>query len=111
MAETRYLFDQHGDVVRHLVVDDDYGYFRLETAEDATPILDENKRRYNDGTDGYGASREWHEVADIPYTVALKWLTDYGIDIWNPDHRLGVNRLLNSNEWLYLRTGRGVLRV
>jgi hypothetical protein len=35
--------------------------------------------------------------------VQLKWLIEHGVDICNPDHMPGVTKLLNSNEYRYLK--------
>jgi hypothetical protein len=42
-------------------------------------------------------------VASIPTVVQLKWLTEYGVDLTNKDHMPAVKRLLNSDEWRYLK--------
>lgn len=42
-------------------------------------------------------------VATIPVEVQLEWLDKFGIWYLNPDHADGVKRLLNSNEYRYLR--------
>jgi hypothetical protein len=44
----------------------------------------------------------WH-AAHIPAQVIYEWIAKYGINYYNPDHRNGVKRLLNSNEYRYLR--------
>lgn len=75
---------------------------------DVEPILESNKRLYNDGTDGYKTkAREWKHVANIPHVIAMKWLAEEGIDINNRNHWPAVIRKLNSSDWLYLRTSSG----
>lgn len=71
--------------------------------QDVEPILNDNKERYNSGI----RSKEFRHMATIPPIVELLWKTKYGIDIYNPNHREGIKRLLNSNEWSYLRTTPG----
>lgn len=44
----------------------------------------------------------WH-AAHIPTVVMYEWLTKHGVNAWNPAHMDGVKRLLNSNEYRYLR--------
>lgn len=77
---------------------DDRTILRYE--QDCQPILDRNKEDLNHGNhkmgDGYLAAR-------IPTSIMLKWLTEYGIDVMNPDHADGVKRLLNSSEWMHLK--------
>jgi hypothetical protein len=48
-------------------------------------------------------------AASIPNSIVEKWRTELGVDIYNPDHFPAVRRLLNSSEYLYLRTAPGRL--
>lgn len=72
----------------------------LEYEQDCQSILDQNKEDLNHGNhkmgDGYLAAR-------IPSVVMLQWLTQYGVDVMNPDHKGAVKRLLNSSEWMHLK--------
>lgn len=68
--------------------------------QDVEPILDANKALQNEAT---GRMGDMVRVASIPTTVQLKWLTEYGVDLMNKDHMPAVKRLLNSNEWRYLK--------
>jgi hypothetical protein len=61
-------------------------------------VIDQNKR-----IEGSGMGKEMRLAASIPPEVQLQWVDKYGIEFWNPDHKEGVKRLLNSNEWRYLR--------
>jgi hypothetical protein len=42
-------------------------------------------------------------VATIPPEVQLEWLDKFGIWYLDPNHADGVKRLLNSNEYRYLK--------
>ena len=68
--------------------------------QDVQAILDQNKEDLNHGDhkmgDGYLAAR-------IPTIVMLEWMTKYGVDVMNPDHKEAVKRLLNSSEWMHLK--------
>lgn len=68
--------------------------------QDVEPILERNKRAQNDAS---GPMGDMVHVASIPCSVQLKWLIEHGVDIHNKDHAPGVKRLLNSNEWRYLK--------
>lgn len=70
--------------------------------------LEQNKALYN-LNDGYTPSRELRRVASIPNAIIEKWRNEHGVDVFNPDHKLAVRRLLNSSEYLYLRTAPGRL--
>ena len=80
--------------------------FNVHYVQDAEPILEANKTRARDGKWGAGRDRagEFQHVAEIPIGIQYKWLIEHGIDIYNKDHWAGVKRLLNSNEYRYLRS-------
>jgi hypothetical protein len=88
-------------------IDDDMEGLVFTTTQDVEPILDNNKALYNDGSRGYTPSRDLRHIAEIPLVIVEKWKNDYGVDCFNKDHAEGVRRLLNSNEFLYLRTAPG----
>ena len=75
---------------------------------DVEPILEHNKALYS-MNDGYAPGREWRRAASIPLVIVEKWRNEHGVDVFNPDHMPAVKRLLNSNEYLYLRTAPGRL--
>ena len=94
--ETRFVTDaMTGDLTVH-------------RGEDVEPILEANKALFNSG-DGYSPSREWRRAASIPLAIVEKWKNELGVDVFNPDHKDGVKRLLNSNEYAFLRTAPGRL--
>lgn len=86
--------------------DESTGDFAIETRQDVAPILDNNKRQWNDG-DGYTPSREMRKIAEIPLVVLEKWKNELGIDWTNKNHAPAVRRLLNDPDWRYLRTAPG----
>jgi hypothetical protein len=90
------------------VVDPMSGDLTVHRGEDVEPVLERNKALYTDG-DGYSPSREWRRAASIPLALVEKWKNELGVDIFNPDHLPAIRRLLNSNEYLYLRTAPGRL--
>jgi len=74
---------------------------------DCAPTIELNKILYNDGTEGYGPTREWRRVASIPNIVLEKWLKEEGIKYWDPadTHKLAAK--LDDPEWKFLRTAPG----
>jgi hypothetical protein len=80
--------------------DDDGGTWNLRYEQDVSPLLDANKSAQADSWD----KREdmWH-AASIPNVVLMEWITKHGIEYYNPNHKEGVKRLLNSDEYRYLR--------
>lgn len=73
---------------------------------DAAPIIEANKRQATEGFD----KREdmWH-AARIPASVMYEWLVKFGVNAWNPAHGDAVKRLLNSNEYRYLRVNHFIM--
>lgn len=77
--------------------------FAIRRRADVQPIIDRNKELANH-TDGWNADKTMRHVARIPVEVMYLWVEKYGIRAWDRNHAEGVRRLLNSNEWRYLRT-------
>lgn len=65
-------------------------------------IIEQNKAAANHGTKRFG---ELEKVAHIPPEVMYKWWDQYRINSWSPseDDKKRINRLLDSNEWRYLK--------
>jgi hypothetical protein len=93
---------------QRLITDPMTGDLTVIRGADVEPILEHNKALYS-MNDGYSPGREWRRAASIPLAIVEKWKNEYGVDVFNPDHREGVKRLLNSSEWRYLRTAPGRL--
>jgi hypothetical protein len=72
----------------------------LSYEQDASSIIEDNKRHLNHGNHKMG---DGYMAAHIPSIVMLKWLTEYGVDVTNKDHMPAVKRLLNSSEWMHLK--------
>jgi len=95
-------------MIRTRLVEDSDGSLVVHREADVEPLLEANKALYTSG-DGYTPSREMRRAASIPMAIVEKWKNELGIDVLNPDHLPAVRRLLNSNEYLYLRTAPGRL--
>lgn len=80
------------------------GGFAIHTHQDCEPIIEANKAKQSMGRAYYAADPDGWRVASIPATVQLKWLTEHGVDVMQREHWPAVRRLLNSNEWRYLKT-------
>lgn len=82
----------------------------IRRVQDVEPILDANKANFNDGSHWRNQAKndelgiDMRHVARIPIVVQEKWLREHGVDVFNKDHWPAVRRLLNSNEYLYLKT-------
>lgn len=86
--------------------DEETGETFIRYEQDVSPILDYNKEMQAEGFDK--RSDMWH-AAKVPNVVAMEWLTKYGVQMWNPAHKDGVRKLLNSNEYRYLRVNHFIL--
>jgi hypothetical protein len=87
-----YRYDESED--RHII----------RRTVDLEPVIEANKRSAND--DNWNRDKSMRLAATIPPDVQLIWLEKYGIRAWDKNHKPAVRRLLNSNEWMYLRVGR-----
>jgi hypothetical protein len=83
--------------------DNDNGRVTIRRICDVQPIIDRNKELQNH-TDCWNEAKDMRLAASIPNEVALMWLNDYGVNCWRKEHWPAVKKLLNSNEWKYLRT-------
>ena len=75
---SRTVLDHSGYRRTDLHVDHADNKFTINTVQDAQPIIDENKRRYNE----YGANLsvgkrgEWHHAASIPHNIWEQGMQD-----------------------------------
>lgn len=101
----RVISDRHG-MITTMEIDGDETI--ISKSQDVTGHLDFNKNKANElGKQIY--SDAYNHVASIPAILIAKWLTEEGLDIYNPDHAERFRRKLNSNEYTYLRTSELVL--
>ena len=87
-----------------MAFDDSSDAFVIQTKEDATPVLDANKRKYNDYGDKLtpGKRGEWHHAASIPATIWEKWIQETNGEI-QKDPKL-LARYLNDPDNKYFKT-------
>jgi len=83
--------------------------FVVHTHQDVEPWIEANKQRQNLGRDAWRKQGDWRLEATIPIGIQYKWLTQYGIDVWNSDHRKAVVKKLNDPEWRYLKCAEVVI--
>jgi len=98
--EDHLLRTPHG-VDWYVKFDDDQVHIGAE--QDLTPLIERNKALQNISEKFEGMGGDMRYAATIPVVIQQKWLIEHGIDAHNPDHWDGVKRLLNSNEYRYLR--------
>lgn len=105
---SRRYFDAYGGLTEYFHYDESSGRFAIESVSDVGPQLDRNKN-LKTASDGYSPSREFKRVASIPAVVHLLWIERYGVDPLIPGNEDLLRRLLNSSEWMHLRTSEGVV--
>lgn len=71
---------------------------------DTRAIVDQNKR-----IEGAGMGKDMRLAASIPVAVQYEWIDKYGVNMWDKNHAPAVKRLLNSNEYRYLRVNHFML--
>lgn len=76
-------------------------------APDVAPMLEANHREYLSGN-GYTPSRDLQRVASIPNVIVEQWLKA-GINLFDENDWPKVAALLDSPEYLFLRTAPGRL--
>jgi hypothetical protein len=84
----------------------------IETRQDTTPILDNNKRLAAEPYIPAMGKVWWRHEAEIPTIVQLQWLHEDGVDFTKlprGEKMAYLRRKLNSNEYAYLRTSTGQL--
>lgn len=89
--------------------DEDTDTTIIHRREDITASLEANKRMQNSGSDGYTPSRDMVLQASIPVGIIFEWLTKYGVNFWDKNDMPAVKRLLNSNEYRYLRVNKLII--
>lgn len=66
---------------------------------DSQGVLDQCKEDANHADRKMG---DMVHVARVPPEIQLKWFVEHGVQMWNPDHRKAVNRLLDG-DYKYLK--------
>jgi hypothetical protein len=95
-------------MIRTRLEEDSDGSLIVHRLADVEPLLELNKALVTSG-DGYTPSRDLRRAASIPMAIIEKWRNEHGIDVFDPNHIGAVRRLLNSNEYAFLRTAPGRL--
>jgi hypothetical protein len=106
MTARRLLEVQPDGLVEWFHFDHATGEIAIEHAQDVELVIEANKASANDH-DGFSASRELREIAEIPAVIALKWLNELGVNVFDRNHWPAVKRLLRDPDWRWLRTSPG----
>lgn len=98
MSDWRLLDPGHDTGMREWFLHDaeaGKNYIRYE--QDCEPLLDACKAHNNHADRAGEMRRDIVHAASIPPSVQMKWLVEYGVDVWNPDDQRKVNRLLDGD--------------
>lgn len=101
MADELLLdYDRLTGLREWISTDEETGQCFVRYEQDVSSLLDDNKAAQNEGFD---RSADWWHAAQIPNVVIMEWLTKFGIDFYNPDHKKGWIKLLNSSDYAHLK--------
>ena len=97
------VLDYSGYRRTDLHIDEADDKFTINTVQDAEPIVEANKRKYNDYGDklSVGKRGEWHHAASIPFNIWEQWMKDTNGAI-EKDYRL-LARYLNDPDNKYFK--------
>lgn len=71
---------------------------------DPQPTLDQNARIRSGFDHRKSRKNGWELIASIDNTIALLWLTKYGIDVFNKHHMPKIIKMLNDPDWKLIKT-------
>ena len=114
MPENSWRFlsrDPATGAVEHYKYDPDGDRCIIRRTVDHAPLIEANKRLASswDGMWNH-RDRSMRLAARIHAgDLNFEWLQKYGIRSWDKNHRKAVLRLLNSNEYRYLRIGNFII--
>jgi hypothetical protein len=77
--------------------------FRFNTHQDVTPILEDNKRKFNEYGDklSMGKRGEWHHVSSVPTATWEKWMRESNGEISRDPKVLAA--YLNDPDYKYFK--------
>jgi len=106
------LLDQHEGLKTHIAFEPN-GDFIIKTTQDVEPVVEFNKTRQTDGSNGYGKTRELRHVATVPDNIVYQWIAEAGIEprrwmaMKRRERMMFLRRKLNDPDWRYLKTVSG----
>lgn len=78
----------------------------IQQIQDCESIIERNKRLQNNDVQRgkYAVKDDWYHFASIPNQVIMEFKTKYNLDVFNEDDLPKIEKLLQSREYMYLRT-------
>lgn len=106
MSERLFDYDPETGLKTTFRYDEETDSFALTYSQNVDAILDLNKA---DQADSFEKRDDMWHAARIPLGVQYEWLCKHGINLWDPNHKAGVRRLLNDPEYRYLRVNHFII--
>lgn len=100
-------YDPTSGLKEWISTDEETGISHIRYEQDVQPILDYNKEMQANN-DLNKRDDMWH-AAKIPAVIIYEWMTKFGVNAFDQNHKEGVKRLLNSNEYRYLRVNHFIM--
>lgn len=87
--------------------DSDGNLIAIETTNDVTAVLESNLELRNDGSGGYGKTREWKRIADIPMSLIRVWEREMNVPhdfLLSKEGFAPLLKKVKDPDYKYLRT-------
>jgi len=91
----------------YFVDDPSSSKFHIETVQDIEPVLEMNRVRMTDGSNGWTPSKDMKHVASVPMIVLQIWANEAGVAMNDPAFGEVVKRKLNDADFSKMRTSEG----
>lgn len=93
-----------------VVYHDDGETVAIEHKQDISPYLELNRAAQNEHRSYTEKGIEHYHVASIPALAVVKIRDELGLDVFNPDHKQDVFKMvINNPDYAYLRTTPGTI--
>lgn len=79
------------------------GRLQVHYRQDVEPLLEYTKALRNDGLTDSGIKNDFWHYAQIPPVIIMKLRFEYGVDVFNNDHKKKVFEIINR-DFPYLKT-------
>lgn len=100
MTERLLDYDPASGMREWFSYDHDNDAINIRYEQDVTDVLDACKSAQNESFDK--RADLWH-AAHVPVGILMEWVAKHGVRAWDKNHAPAVRRLLNSNEYRWLR--------
>ena len=99
------LLDVNGDIIQKHHFDHSTGNSYVETQQDVTPYLDQNRKELN--ADSGSWKGDMHKIASVPMVVIEQWAVELGANPLASENRAWFMAKIRSTDYSKLRTKGG----